>query len=69
MANSYHVHVKRNTDTYRNFTTTLPDALLRELDQAAKELRVRKNFILIQAFSAWNRQRKKGGSNHGWEIS
>jgi len=44
----------------RPFTTTLPVAILHELDHAAKETGLRKNEILVQAFTAWNRERKKG---------
>jgi hypothetical protein len=43
----------------RIFTTTLPNSVLLELDHAAKELGLRKNDILIQAFIDWNTERKK----------
>ena len=43
----------------RSFTTTLPNYLLDELDRAAKELGMRKNDILVQAFIDWNTERKK----------
>jgi hypothetical protein len=33
--------------------------LLRELDHAAKELRVRKKDIVIEALNAWNKHRKQ----------
>jgi metal-responsive CopG/Arc/MetJ family transcriptional regulator len=45
--------MKRDTDPPKTFTTTLPDALLRELDRAAKELGVRKNEIIAQALTSW----------------
>jgi hypothetical protein len=51
--------MKRDTDTYKTFTTTLPEALLSELDRAAMELGVRKKDILIEAFTYWNKQRKQ----------
>lgn len=43
----------------RNFTTTLPDSFLRELDRTAKELRVQKNELLMQAFISWSKRRKQ----------
>jgi hypothetical protein len=42
-----------------NFTTTLPASPLRELDRAAKETGMRKNEILVQAFMAWEKERKQ----------
>lgn len=45
--------------TNKSFTTTLPDILLRELDDASKELRVQKNDILVQALTLWNKKRKQ----------
>jgi hypothetical protein len=50
---------KPRTEPYRLFTTTFPVAILRELDNASKETGLRKNKILIQAFTAWNAERKK----------
>jgi hypothetical protein len=43
--------MRKNNEPYRPFTTTFPEALLRELDCVAKELRMRKNEILIEAFT------------------
>jgi hypothetical protein len=51
--------MRKNTDPHRPLTTTLPEPLLRELDCAAKELGRRKNEILIEAFTWWNKQRKQ----------
>ncbi len=45
--------------TSKNFTTTLPTFMLRELDHAAKDLHVGKNDILTEAFLKWNRIRKQ----------
>jgi len=50
---------KPRTEPYRLFTTTFPLAFLRELDDAAKETGMRKNEILVQAFTEWNIERKK----------
>ncbi len=48
-------HIKRQ----RNLTTTFPEALLQELDTAAKELHTQKNEILANAFIMWNKRRKQ----------
>ncbi len=49
--------MKTNNVFYRTFTTTFPVEVLRELDRAAKKLKLRKNKILIQAFEVWNKER------------
>ena len=51
--------MKTHITPHRNFTTTLPDSVLRELDRAAKELRVQKNDILVQALTSWNKKRRQ----------
>ena len=51
--------MRTNITPHRNFTTTLPDSILRELDRAAKELRVQKNDILVQALTSWNKKRRQ----------
>ena len=43
----------------KNFTTTLPVKILLSLDVDAKELKVRKNDILSDAFLKWDRVRKQ----------
>ena len=48
-----------NHETSRPFTTTFPVAILRELDEAAKETGLSKSEILVQAFMEWNAARKK----------
>ena len=51
--------MKTHVPTRRNFTTTLPDSFLRELDRTAKELRIQKNELLMQAFTIWSKRRKQ----------
>jgi hypothetical protein len=51
--------VKTHVNPQRNFTTTLPDSFLRELDRTAKELRIQKNELLMQAFISWSKRRKQ----------
>ncbi len=51
--------MRRNSDPYRSFTTTLPVEVLRELDRVAKEREVRKKDIIIEAFTSWNEERKQ----------
>ncbi len=51
--------MKTHVTPQRNFTTTLPDSFLRELDRTAKELRVQKNELLMQAFILWSKRRKQ----------
>ena len=41
------------------FTTTLPDALLRELDRAAQETGMRKKDIVIETFTLWKEERRQ----------
>ena len=43
--------------TPRPFTTTFPVAVLRELDEVAKETGLGKSEILVQAFMEWNAER------------
>ena len=45
-------------ETPRPFTTTFPVAILRELDEVAKETGLSKSEILVQAFTEWNTERK-----------
>ncbi len=40
---------------YRNFTTTLPEYILADLERAAHDLSVQRNAILIDAFVAWRK--------------
>ncbi len=51
--------MKTHATPQRNFTTTLPDSFLRELDRTAKELHVQKNELLMQAFVSWSKRRKQ----------
>ena len=51
--------MRTNITPHRNFTTTLPDSVLQELDRAARELRVQKNDILVQALTSWNKRRRQ----------
>ena len=51
--------MKANTNARRNFTTTLPVPLLRELESAARELGLQKNDIIVEAFTLWNKKRKQ----------
>lgn len=51
--------MKAHVSPQRNFTTTLPDSFLRELDSTAKELRVQKNELLMRAFNSWSKRRKQ----------
>ena len=55
----YDMRMRKSIDPRKNFTTTLLDPLLHELDRAAKELGVRKNDILVEATTAWNKKRKQ----------
>lgn len=43
----------RDKEACRRFTTTLPVAVLLELDRAAKETGRKKNDILIEAVMEW----------------
>ena len=51
--------MKKSNVSRKVLTTTLPNALLRELDRAAKELGLAKNKIIAEAFTAWNEKRKE----------
>ena len=55
----YNSHMKTLIKTNKNITTTLPEVMLRELDEAAKELGTQKNDILASAFTLWNKKRKQ----------
>ena len=41
------------------FTTTLPAEIVDELAHATKETGMKKNAILVEAFTLWNRKRKQ----------
>ncbi|HYC34701.1 MAG TPA: hypothetical protein VEC13_03130 [Candidatus Paceibacterota bacterium] len=43
----------------KNFTTTLPHNILRDLDIVSKETKKSKNDILSEAFLKWNKERKQ----------
>ncbi|MEK7628330.1 MAG: hypothetical protein AAB421_02850 [Patescibacteria group bacterium] len=51
--------MKTSVKIHKNITTTLPNALLQELAEAARELQVQKNDILADAFILWNKKRKQ----------
>jgi hypothetical protein len=51
--------MKKDTEPHRTFTTTLPVALLRELDRAAKDLGIQKNEIVAEALTSWTKRYKQ----------
>jgi metal-responsive CopG/Arc/MetJ family transcriptional regulator len=51
--------MRTKNDPHRTFTTTLPDAVLRELEHAAKELGIRKNEIIAQALTSWIKKHRQ----------
>jgi hypothetical protein len=68
--------MKTQLDPQRNFTTTLSESFLKELDSTAKELRVQKKDLLVRAYEFWNKRRKqerlaesyRKQSSHGKEL-
>ncbi len=54
----YYAHMKTH-DPQKNFTTTLSESFLRELDSTAKELRVQKKELLVRAYQFWSKRRKQ----------
>jgi hypothetical protein len=59
MSVAEHHHHRPRTEPRRSFTTRLPLAILAELDRASEETGLRKNEILVQAFTEWNKRRRQ----------
>lgn len=43
----------------KNFTTSLPIPMLLNIEMVAKELKIPKNQVLMEAFKKWNHARKQ----------
>jgi hypothetical protein len=43
----------------KNITTTLPQAVLSEMEKVSKDLDMAKNEIIVRSFELWNKKRKQ----------
>ena len=51
--------MKMRVKTNVSITTTIPQDIAEQIDEAARELRIQKNDILVNAFTLWNKKRRQ----------
>ena len=59
MSPAEHHHRRSRTEPRRTFSTTLPVAVLHELEEAADETGLTKSAILTQALTGWIKEYKQ----------
>lgn len=54
-----HVYNASMNGKSKNFTTTLPEGILVAIGNAAEDLKLNKNDIIVESFLQWNKARKQ----------